>query len=313
MTEPADDLFDLQVNGYAGVDFNRDGLTAEGLRHACERIAADGTAGFLPTIITDSLPAMERRLRRLAELRADDELATRMIPGFHVEGPFLNPAPGYIGAHPAAHAVPATRAVMGWLREAAGGLIRLVTLAPERDPGLAVTRELAADGVVVAAGHCDPTRDELAAACDAGLTLFTHLGNACPAVLPRHENVIWRALALRDRLTFTLIADGAHLPFGVLRSVVDLAGVGGCAVVSDAVTAAGLGPGRFTLGAWELEVGEDLACRAPDRGDGAGGHLVGSACPLPAAFGRLQTECGFTRGEALALTRDNPRRLLGLD
>ena len=96
MTPPS--FFDLQVNGYAGVDFNRDDLTAEGLRLACERLAADGVSGFLPTVITDSLPAMAGRLRRLAELRAGDELAIRMIPGVHVEGPFLNPAAGFTSA-----------------------------------------------------------------------------------------------------------------------------------------------------------------------------------------------------------------------
>ena len=303
-------LFDLQVNGYAGVDFNRDDLTAESLRAACARIAADGAAGFLPTVISDDLDAMCRRLRRLAELRAGDELATRLIAGLHVEGPFLNETPGYIGAHPAAHARPAGRDAMHRLLEAGNGLVRLVTLAPERDPGLAVTRMLVDAGVTVAAGHCDPTRDELAGACDAGLTLFTHLGNACPASLPRHDNVIQRALSLRDRLRYTLIADGVHLPFWFLRNVVDLVGVERCAAVSDAVTAAGLGPGRFTLGRWELEVGEDLACRAPPREDGGGGHLVGSACPLGVAFERLQTNCGFTREEAVALTCDNPRAFL---
>ena len=312
MTGPAADLFDLQVNGYAGVDFNRDDLTADSLHTACERLEADGVAGFLPTVITDDLDAMGRRLRRLAELRERDDLARRLIAGFHVEGPFLNETPGFIGAHPAAHARPADIDSMNRLLGAGGGLVRLVTLAPERDPGFAVTRLLADAGVTVAAGHCDPTREDLAAACDAGLTLFTHLGNACPASLPRHDNVIHRALSLRDRLRFTLIADGVHLPFWLLRSWIDLIGVDRCAVVSDAVTAAGLGPGRFTLGAWELEVGDDLACRAPDRGDGAGGHLVGSACPLGVAFGRLQSECGFTRGQAVALTADNPRRLLGI-
>ena len=304
MTAPP--LFDLQVNGYAGVDFNRDGLTAEGLRTACEQLAAEGVTGFLPTVITDSLPAMERRLRRLVELRAGDDLARRLIAGLHVEGPFLNETPGYIGAHPAEHARPADPDAAHRLLEAGGGLVRLATLAPERDPGSAVTRLLAGVGVTVAAGHCDPSRDELAAACDAGLSLFTHLGNGCPALLPRHDNVIARALSLRGRLRFTLIADGVHLPPWFLRMLVDLAGADRCAVVSDAVTAAGLGPGRFTLGRWELEVGEDLACRAP-----GGGHLVGSACPLRTAFDRLQSECGFTRAEATALTGDNPRRFVG--
>jgi len=173
-----------------------------------------------------------------------------------------------------------------------------------------VTRLLADAGVTVSAGHCDPSRDQLAAACDAGLTLFTHLGNGCPATLPRHDNVIQRALSLRDQLRFMLIADGIHLPFWFLRNVIDLAGLDRCAVVSDAVSAAGLGPGRYTLAEWEIDVGEDLACRAPDRGDGGGAHLVGSACPLSIAFERLQSEAGFTRDEAIALTSDQPRAFL---
>ena len=310
MTAAPPPLFDLQVNGYAGVDFNRDGLTADSLHAACERVEADGVGGFLPTFITDDLAAMGRRLRRLAELREGDELAKRLIAGLHVEGPFLNESPGYIGAHPAEHARPADADSMNRLLDAGGGLVRLVTLAPERDPGFAVTRLLADAGVTVAAGHCDPSRDALAAACDAGLTLFTHLGNGCPALLPRHDNVIHRALSLRDRLRFTLIADGVHLPFWFLRDVVDLAGFERCAVVSDAVTAAGLGPGRFTLGAWELEVGADLACRAPDRGDGGGEHLVGSACPLGEAERRLVADGGCSEEEALTLCGANPRRFI---
>ncbi len=307
--EPA--FFDLQVNGYAGVDFNRDDLTAEGLRSACEALDATGVTGFLPTVITDDLEAMCGRLRRLAALREGDELAQRLIVGLHVEGPFLNERPGYIGAHPTAHAREATEAGMDRLLAAGDGLVRLVTLAPERDPGFVVTRRLVDEGVTVAAGHCDPSRDTLAAACDAGLSLFTHLGNGCPASLPRHDNVIHRALSLRDRLRFTLIADGVHLPFWFLKDVIALAGVDRCAVVSDAVTAAGLGPGRFTLGPWELEVGEDLACRAPDRGDGGGAHLVGSACPLATAHERLRTDCGFDAATAAALTDTNPRAFLG--
>lgn len=305
MTGADDGLFDLQVNGYAGVDFNRDGLTADALHAACAAVAADGVAGFLPTVITDDLDAMCRRLARLAELRAADDLARRLIAGLHVEGPFLNETPGYIGAHPARHAAVATEAAAGRLLEAGRGLVRLVTLAPERDPGFRVTRLLAAEGVTVAAGHCDPPRDLLAAACDAGLSLFTHLGNGCPAALPRHDNVIHRALSLRDRLRFTLIADGVHLPFWFLADVIRRAGVGRCAVVSDAVSAAGLGPGRFTLGAWDLEVGEDLACRAP-----GGDHLVGSACPLSVARARLIAECGFDETAAAALTGANPRAFL---
>src|SRR5688500_8213196 len=93
-------FFDLQVNGYAGVDFNQDGLTDAQLVTACERLSADGVVGFLATIITDALDNMLARLRNLAALRERHDVCRRLIRGVHIEGPFLSSANGYRGAHP---------------------------------------------------------------------------------------------------------------------------------------------------------------------------------------------------------------------
>jgi N-acetylglucosamine-6-phosphate deacetylase len=169
--------FDLQVNGYAGVDFNADDLTAESLHRACDRLRGDGVAQVLGTIITDAPEAMSRRIRKLAQLSTADALARQMIAGIHIEGPFISEAPGYVGAHPAAAACDATVEAAKRLVDAGDGLVRLVTLAPERDPEAATTRWLVDQGIVVSAGHCDPTLDQLRAAIDAGLSMFTRLGN----------------------------------------------------------------------------------------------------------------------------------------
>ena len=187
-------FFDLQVNGYAGADFNGDRLSDEQVLRAAQQLHADGVAGILATVITDDLPAMCRRLTRLATLREENADLRAMIHGFHIEGPFLNPQPGYIGAHPAQAACAADRDKMEPLLAAAGGATRIVTLAPECDPGLRLTRWLADQGIVVSAGHCNPTLDQLKAAIDQGLTMITHLGNGCPLEIHRHENIIQRAL-----------------------------------------------------------------------------------------------------------------------
>ena len=154
-----------------------------------------------------------------------DPLVREVIWGIHIEGPFLNETPGYVGAHPPQAVRPADVDAMKRLLEAAGGLARLVTLAPERDPGSKVVRYLARQKVLVSAGHCDPSFDELRAAIDAGLSLFTHLGNGCPMMLPRHDNIIQRVLALRDRLTIMFIADGVHVPPLALGNYLRLAGI----------------------------------------------------------------------------------------
>src|SRR4051812_8242972 len=135
----AADYFDLQVNGYGGYDFNTDDLTAEQLHAACEALRADGVAGILATIITEDLGKMGARLRRLVELREWDPLAKEMIPGFHIEGPFISPETGYVGAHPKDAVRPATPGDMERLLDAAGGLTRIVTLAPEHDAGYRTT------------------------------------------------------------------------------------------------------------------------------------------------------------------------------
>lgn len=292
---------DLQVNGYAGVDFNSDDLDAAGLRRACERLAQDGTERILATVITDHLPTMAARLRRLVELRSQDELVRRVIAGLHVEGPFISPQDGYRGAHPADAVRSADEDAMRRLLDAGDGLVRVVTLAPEQDEQAKVTALLARQGVVISAGHTNASLDELRRACDAGLTLFTHLGNGCPMLLPRHDNIIQRALYLRDRLICCFIADGVHVPFMALGNYIATAGVDRCIVVSDAMAAAGLGAGRHRLGRWEVDVGDDGAAWAPDRS-----HLVGSAMSLRQAHENLAIHLGLDEAACRRLLYENP-------
>jgi N-acetylglucosamine-6-phosphate deacetylase len=164
---------------------------------------------------------------------------------------------------------------------------------------------LASLGITVSAGHCDPSLDELRGAIDAGLSVFTHLGNACPMQMHRHDNVIQRALSLHRELRLTFIADGAHIPFFALANYLRSAGIDRCIIVTDAIAPAGLGPGRYTVGRWDLEVGDDMVARAPD-----GSHLVGAAVTMRQSFTNLVQQVGVTEEEARCLTIDNPRSAL---
>ncbi|HUF84091.1 MAG TPA: N-acetylglucosamine-6-phosphate deacetylase [Acidimicrobiia bacterium] len=303
---PADGMLDLQVNGYAGVDFNADHVAPDDLHAACLALREDGVAEVLLTIITDELGLMCRRLRALAALREADPLVESVVAGFHVEGPFINPAPGYVGAHPAQHTMPASTDAAARLLEAGGGLVRLVTLAPECDPGLETTARLVAEGVTASAGHCDPSRDQLEAAIDHGLSAFTHLGNGCPASLPRHDNIIQRVLSLADQLMIGFIPDGAHVPYFALRNYLRCAGTERCFFVSDAISAARLGPGRYTLAGWTLDIGEDLVARMP-----GGDNLVGSTVTCPRMKSEAAPALGLGAEEFRSLTVANPRRVLG--
>lgn len=298
---------DLQVNGYGGIDFNQDDLTLEQLRTACQRLQADRVGGILATIITEQLPQMQHRIRRLVELRQQDPLLQEMIVGLHIEGPFINPANGYRGAHPLDAVRPATIDAMKVLLDAGDGLVRYVTLAPEHDAGFAVTNYLAKQGIAIAAGHSDASYNQLRGAIDAGLTLYTHLGNGCPAQMARHDNIVQRVLSLREKLWITFIADGAHIPFFALRNYLDLVGDERAIIVTDAVAPAGLGPGRYNLARWDLLIGEDLVARSPD-----GSHLVGSALSMPGVIKNLTSELNFSPHRIERLIATNPRRALGM-
>lgn len=304
---PAMKPIDLQVNGYAGVDFNGDGLTAEALDEACACLREDGVDGILATFITDEVDVMSRRMRRLAELREESAAAREVILGIHIEGPFINGRPGYAGAHPAASVRPADKDTMAKLLEAAGGLTKIVTLAPEHDEGCKTTRFLAEQGICVSAGHCDASLDELKAAIDAGLRMFTHVGNGCPVEMQRHDNIIQRALSLRDELWLCFIPDGWHVPFPVLGNYLRCAGIERSIFVTDAISAARLGPGTYTIGEQKIQIGGDGIAWAAD-----GKNFAGSTVTIPRILENMRAHFDFSEEEAALLTTVNPRAAIGM-
>lgn len=298
--------FDLQVNGYGGIDFNQDDLTQQALHQACAALERDGVNAILATIITEQLDRMQQRLRNLAALREQDPLARRIIAGFHIEGPFISDVQGYVGAHPADAVCDASPDAMKSLLDAAQGLTRLVTLAPERDASCTTIALLASQNITVSAGHTNASTDQLRAAIDAGLSMFTHLGNGCPMQMHRHDNIVQRVLALREKLMISFIPDGVHVHFTALRNYLDLVGIDRAIVVTDAIAPAGMGPGRYQLGRWNLEIGQDMVARAPD-----GSHLVGSAITMPRVWNHLVGALGFNEAQARKLCCENPRRAIG--
>ena len=296
---------DLQVNGYAGVDFNSDNLTEEQLVQACRQLRQDGVTSALATLITDSVESMERRARNLSRLIDQNADVGQVIAGIHLEGPFISREAGYVGAHPADQVRPPTFEDAQRLVDACGGYARIVTLAPEIDGAAETIRSLVDAGVCVSAGHCNPTLDQLDRAIDLGLSMFTHLGNGCPMSLPRHNNIIQRVLSRASRLWICFIADGVHVPFFALKNYLEIAGLDRAIVVSDAISAAGIGPGKHWLGGRSVYVDAELATWSEDRS-----HLVGSAMSLRQGHANLVEQVGLSDSDADRLTRVNPSRLL---
>jgi len=298
---------DLQVNGYAGLDFNADEYADDLVLEVCRRLTREGVDKILATVITAPIESMIARIARIADLIESHVDVAATIGGIHVEGPFINPDDGYVGAHPPAAVRAANRDDATKLIDAGRGHVRLLTLAPEMDAGASTTRFLVDQGITVAAGHSAASMNQLNESIDAGLALFTHLGNGCPHLQPRHDNIIQRVLSVSDRLSISFIADGHHVPSFALKNYLSAVPDDHIVIVTDAISAAGLAPGRYQFAHQVVEVDEDRAAWAEGRQ-----HYAGCATTMPQMVEVLQQQLGIDPTHSIRWMRDNPRRLIGV-
>lgn len=295
-------LFDLQINGFAGVDFNAPDLTADGAAEALARVRATGVTRCLPTLVTAAFDDFARNARVLASL---DDAA---IAGLHMEGPYVSSDDGPRGAHPREH-VAATASFDDFNRrqEAALGRIVLVTLAPEVPGALSLIERIVPSGVRVAVGHTAATPAVIQAAIAAGATLATHLGNGCAQMLPRHPNAIWELLAA-DSVAASLIVDGHHLPPATVKAMVRAKGPDRTILISDAIAAAGQRPGSYTIGG--------VHCVLDDRGRVSlpgTPYLAGSAVTMDRAIANTVRFTGLPIERVIPMASTIPARLIGAE
>jgi N-acetylglucosamine-6-phosphate deacetylase len=299
-------LFDLQINGCGGHSFNSENSTPDSVRHVVDVCHDHGIGGMLATVITNSFAAMAHGLATILKARAQDPVVERAIAGIHLEGPYLSPEDGPRGAHPRQHIRPPDWDEFQQLQHAAGGLIGLVTLAPELDGALDFIERLTKKEIVVAIGHTSARGPCIRDAIRAGARLSTHLGNGSHAMLPRHDNYIWEQLAA-DELWASLICDGHHLPPAVVRSIVRAKTPARIILTCDASSLAGLPPGRYRE--WE----QDIEVQADGKVMLSGTEfLAGSGVFTDRCVANVMRFAGLGCREALEMAIDRPRKLLGL-
>jgi N-acetylglucosamine-6-phosphate deacetylase len=300
-------LFDVQVNGYGGVDFQQDNLSLEDLLRATRALRRDACAKYFFTLITAEWQTLMQRLRRAKELRDSSPELRDAIAGWHIEGPFLSEKPGFCGAHDPSVMIDPTAEHIRELRAIVGNDPLLLTIAPERNgamEAIALARSL---GITVSLGHTDASASTLVNAERAGATGFTHLANGCPRELDRHDNILWR-VAETSGLTVSFIPDGIHVspaPFRLLHRLIDGRRI---YYTTDAMAAAGAGPGRFTIGKIEVEVGADQIVRQPGKTNFAGSALR----PVDAPF-RAATMLNAPWQECWQRMAEAPAKLVAVD
>ena len=300
MTADLPGFFDLQVNGFAGTDFNDPTVAPEDVARALDRMQRTGVTRCLPTLITSPLREFSACARAVAGSHHP------AIAGFHMEGPYISADDGPRGAHRRAHVTAASRDDFERRQEACEGQIRLVTLAPEVPGAIGLIEYLAESGVRVAVGHSGASPVQIADAVRAGATLATHLGNGCAQMLPRHPNGIWELLAA-DQVHASLIVDGHHLPPATVKAMVRAKGPVRTILITDAIAAAGCPPGPFTLGDVTCTLDADGRVSLPGTP-----YLAGSALTMDRAVANMIRFAGVGLSEAAAMASTVPADYIGL-
>ena len=311
-------LVDLQVNGGFGHEVGPD---PDALRALAARLPATGVTTFLPTVV--SAPAAHYRAVAAAWVAARGEagagetggtraargeagaggLPGARMPGLHLEGPLL--APSRRGAHAAAPVAAADVTLDEVLEELlAAGVVRVVTLAPERPGALARIRRLRKAGVTVSLGHTDATFDQMIAGIDAGATLVTHLYSAMSPFHHRAPGAVGAALT-DDRVAVALIADGVHAQAPALALALRAKGPSRIVLTTDAVSAAGAPSGRYLLGGVPV-ISDGEAVRLAD------GTLAGSTLTMDRAVRTMVSLGGARLEDALAMASTIPAATMGL-
>lgn len=298
-------LFDIQINGHGGIWYSHAGLTKDQVLQTLQAYFAHGVTRMCPTLITAGHETLAAGFAALRQACEEQPWAAEMVPGFHLEGPFISPEDGPRGAHPLEHVRPADWDEFSKLQDMAGGRIKLVTLAPESAQAVDFIRRAVAQGITISLGHTAATHDQIRAAVDAGATLSTHLGNGAHGTLKRHPNYIWDQLG-EPCLFASIITDGHHLPATVVNSFVRAKSSYRTILTCDAAGLAGCKPGLYELGSGRFEL-------LPDGRIVVVGQqqlLAGSSLATDTCVAGVMRMTGCLLRDAIDMASRTPARLL---
>ncbi len=304
-------MVDVHIHGGAGSDVME--ATPEALDAVSKHLLEGGTTSFLPTTLTAPLEKLKRSagdLRSVIGKWREVNGGPRAEPlGIHLEGPFLSP--DCRGAHTEAHLLVPSITLFDQIYDAGGEALKILTMAPELPGAPELQAHAAARGLRVAIGHSNATYEEARRAIDAGAGHAVHVFNAMRRFTHRDPGILGAVLT-DDRVMAEVIADGVHVSAPALELLVRAKGVANTVLVTDAVSATGMSPGRYRLGEMEIVLEDDpvtglLSCR---NGEGV---LAGSVLTLDRAVRNMISMAGVGLRDAVRMATWNPARLVGLE
>ncbi|MBS3792630.1 MAG: N-acetylglucosamine-6-phosphate deacetylase [Candidatus Bipolaricaulota bacterium] len=286
-------FLDLQVNGGAGVDFLDP--RASGVRKFSDLWASHGTTSFLATIITNPIELMNESMRAIQSFDINNCL------GFHVEGPFISNEKR--GAHDENYIKPYSKKSFERLTEEVKESIEVHTFAPEVAKTPELIRDLSSIHSVPSIGHTDASYAECLKALGEGAKGFTHLYNAMKGFHHRVPGCV--GAALDSEAYFGLVVDGHHVHPAGVRLATRAEALDRVCLITDAISASGMPPGKHTLGDRSIFVEEDVA-RLPD------GTIAGSVLTMDKAVKNTSEFTSLNLLEVVKMATLNPANFIGV-
>lgn len=293
-------LIDIHFHGAFGWDFSFGGCQKIG--EMLDKMMRTGLTGVLPTLISVSEETRMRALKDIARV-SKERKALPIIHGINLEGPFL--APSRRGSHPSEYLLAPDPGLLDKWQEAAEGLIKIITIAPELPGAMPLIKKAKKMGICVSLGHSDADWATTEEAVANGAKLATHLFNAMAPLHHRHPGMLTQILAERN-LCVEIIGDCRHVAPETARLVYSLFDSSEIIVVSDAIAACGLGDGQHQLYDQTLKV-QQGCCYLSDT------QLFGGSTILIECLERLHVEAGIPWGLLGTSAWRNPCILLNLE
>ena len=296
-------FIDVHTHGAYGFDTND--AEADGLRDWMKRIPEEGVTSILPTTVTQMPDVLTKAVANVAKV-VEEGYEGAEILGIHFEGPYLDME--YKGAQlPEAIAVPTVEQFKMY-QEAAHGMIKYITMAPEHDPDFALTKYCSQTGVVVSMGHSSATYEQALMGIANGATSMTHVYNGMTPYHHRKPGLVGTAMRVRD-IYGEIICDGCHSHLAALNNYFTAKGRDYSVMVSDSLRAKHCPPGgNYELGGHPIEIGEDGLARLKGTDT-----IAGSTLNMNKGLKILVEDAMIPFDAALNSCTINPARALRVD
>lgn len=295
----------IDVHTHGAYSWDTNDATDGGLETWLENIVKEGVTGLCPTTITQSEEVLTNAVKHVAEVYKTNPKGAEIL-GIHFEGPYLDMK--YKGAQPPEHIVVPSIEQFERYQKAADGLIKIITMAPEQDPGFELTKYCAKNGVVVSMGHSAATYEEAALAVANGAKSMTHVYNGMTPFNHRNNGLVGAALRFRD-VYGEIICDGNHASLSALNIYYATKGRDYAVMITDSLMAKGNPVGsKFMFGGHEIEIYPDGSAHLTETKG-----LAGSTLKVNDGLRILVEEAMIPFDAALNSCTINPARMIGLD